>query len=184
MVSFYYSFNSSAIEGNLMSIEPRKAMLYHTAELVTGDRNATYGSPTQNFTDTAAFWTLQLKHKLKDDAQIDASDVAKLMISLKLCRMIAASKDDNWIDIAGYAGCGYEAEGYGTVQVPDVLNAGDPEPPRDTTWRDANGDLWKFLEEGTKDQAWYWSGDDGVNWYWGGAWCDSDDADFPWERVL
>jgi uncharacterized protein DUF6378 len=88
---------------------PREGVLYEAAGLITGDRNKTYGSPTQNFQDTATIWTAALRHKLKDGIELDAIDVAKLMIGLKLARMAAQPNRDNWVDIAGYAGCGYEA---------------------------------------------------------------------------
>ncbi len=90
-------------------ITPREDVLYEAAKLITGDRNKTYGSPTQNFQDTATIWTASLRHKLKDGVELDAIDVAKLMIGLKVARTTAQPKRDNWVDIAGYAACGYEA---------------------------------------------------------------------------
>jgi hypothetical protein len=89
---------------------PRGSVLLEARDLITGDRNKTYGSPTQNFQDTADIWDTLLKSKLKEDARIEPGDVARLMIALKLCRMVAQPKRDNWTDIAGYAGCGYEVE--------------------------------------------------------------------------
>lgn len=87
----------------------RESVLFEAANLITGDRNKTYGSPTQNFQDTAQLWNIVLKHKLIPGLELDATDVAKLMIALKLARMAAQPHRDNWVDIAGYAGCGYEA---------------------------------------------------------------------------
>lgn len=94
-------------------IEPvpvRAEVLREAEKLITGDRNAAYGSPTQNFQDTARIWTVQLGHKLKEGAVIDPGEVASLMIGLKLARIKASPKLDNWMDIAGYAGCGAEAD--------------------------------------------------------------------------
>jgi hypothetical protein len=113
---------------------PREEILYEAAELITGDRNKTYGSPTQNFQDTAALWTVLLRHKLKDGESLTPGDVAKLMIALKLARMTAQNKKDNWLDAAGYAGCGYEAEleTGGLIDAPVELWTGtyqSPEPP-------------------------------------------------------
>lgn len=88
----------------------RAEVLREAEKLITGDRNAAYGSPTQNFQDTAKIWTVQLGHKLKDGAVIDPGEVASLMIGLKLARIKASPKLDNWMDIAGYAGCGAEAD--------------------------------------------------------------------------
>lgn len=87
----------------------RSVLLQEAEELVTGDRNKTYGSPTQNFEDTATVWNVQLGHKLKEP--LTSSDVAMLMILLKVVRHKASKKRDNWLDIAGYAACGSEVEG-------------------------------------------------------------------------
>ncbi|KMS86161.1 hypothetical protein ACZ91_38355 [Streptomyces regensis] len=87
---------------------PRAELLHEAAEVITGDRNKSYGEPTANFDNTARVWTAQLGHKLKDGAEFTASDVAQLMIGLKLARLVADPKRDTWLDIAGYAGCGWE----------------------------------------------------------------------------
>ena len=88
---------------------PRAEILYEAAQLITGDRNLSYGTPTQNFTNIGDMWTIYLRNKLKDGESISASDVADLMILLKMARNIAGKKRDTYTDTAGYAGCGYEA---------------------------------------------------------------------------
>lgn len=98
------------LQSTPVPVPPRQAVLEEAAELITGDRNQTYGSPTQNFTDTARTWSVLLRPKLKDGAELEPGDVAMLMVALKLARMVAQPKRDNWVDIAGYAGCGYEAD--------------------------------------------------------------------------
>ena len=87
---------------------PRRQSLEEAADLIDGDRNKSYGSPTQNFENIAEMWTTFLKHKLKDGETLDASDVADLMILLKIARNIASKKHDTYVDVAGYAGCGAE----------------------------------------------------------------------------
>lgn len=86
----------------------RAAVLTEAAGLITGDRNKTYGSPTENFSNTAALWNVQIGHKLK--TPLTAADVAQLMVQLKMARMIAQPKRDNYVDAAGYLGCGWECE--------------------------------------------------------------------------
>lgn len=86
---------------------PRVEVLLEAAALIDGDRNVSYGTPTQNFTNIAALWNTRFAHMLKSD--FTAADVADAMILLKVARNIAGTKKDNWVDIAGYAGCGYEA---------------------------------------------------------------------------
>lgn len=94
----------------MSDITPREDVLQEAIRLITGDRNVTYGSPTQNFQDTADVLNVLLREKLKPGQKITPGEVASIMIGLKLVRQIAQPKRDNWTDIAGYAGCGYEAD--------------------------------------------------------------------------
>lgn len=88
----------------------RAALLREAEKLITGDRNQSYGSPTENFSNTAALWNVMFNHLLKDGAQFTAAHVAQAMCQLKLARMIAQPKRDNYLDLAGYAACGWETE--------------------------------------------------------------------------
>ena len=92
------------------AVTPRASILREAESLITGDRNKAYGSPTQNFTNTAEIWTALLRHKLRAGEQIEPAEVASLMVGLKLARTVGQPKRDNWVDMAGYAGCGYEAQ--------------------------------------------------------------------------
>lgn len=91
------------------AVTPRASILREAESLITGDRNKAYGSPTQNFTNTAEIWTALIRHKLKDGEKIEPAEVASFMIGLKLARTVGEPKRDNWVDMAGYSGCGYEA---------------------------------------------------------------------------
>lgn len=102
--------NASLARAKAPTSTPREGVLSEAVTLITGDRNQTYGSPTQNFTDTANVWNTILRRKLKDGESIEPGEVAAMMVGLKLVRMVAQPKRDNWVDIAGYAGCGYEAD--------------------------------------------------------------------------
>lgn len=97
-------------EGVEFSVPPRAATLDEARALITGDRNKSYGSPVQNFTNTADLWNVQFGHMFKEGERFTASHVAQAMILLKMARMIAGSKRDHWVDVAGYAGCGSECE--------------------------------------------------------------------------
>ena len=90
-------------------VTPRAEVLREAESLITGDRNETYGTPTQNFTNIAEFWNTQFAHMLQPGARFTPQDVAIAMVHVKLARMIAQPKRDNWVDLAGYAACGYEA---------------------------------------------------------------------------
>jgi hypothetical protein len=90
---------------------PDRAKVLREAEhLITGERNVTYGEPTQNFEGIAKVWTVYLGSKLREGAEISAADTAWMMIGLKMVRSIASPSRDNWVDAAGYAGCGAECD--------------------------------------------------------------------------
>lgn len=92
------------------SVSPRAAVLREAETLITGDRNKTYGEPTDNFKNIAGLWNIRFKHKLKDGERFTAAEVADFMILMKIARNIADNKRDNAVDIAGYAACGWEAQ--------------------------------------------------------------------------
>lgn len=92
------------------SITPREALLQEAAGLIVGDRNQSYGSPTENFQNTADLWTVQFGHLLKEGARFTGAHIAQAQMQLKLARMIAQPKRDNYLDLAGYAACGWECE--------------------------------------------------------------------------
>lgn len=92
-------------------VTPRASVLREAESLITGDRNKNYGTPTENFDTTAALWNVQLGHKLKPGASFTATDVALLMIQLKMARLkTSISNRDHYVDIAGYAACGLECQ--------------------------------------------------------------------------
>lgn len=81
----------------------RKAILDAALAAVTGDREETHGRPDDTFTRIAMLWEAYL------DRTIDRYDVALMMALLKIARAKGNPKHaDNWIDLAGYAGCGAE----------------------------------------------------------------------------
>jgi hypothetical protein len=81
----------------------RREMLYEAAELVDGDRNNQYGDPRQDFQRTANMWTAYLGRP------IAAHDVAAMMVMLKVSRIRwSPGKRDSWVDLAGYAACGWD----------------------------------------------------------------------------
>lgn len=76
---------------------------------VNGNREQDYGSPENNFKTIAGMWNAYLHAVKKQD--LDAHDVAAMMAMLKIARIASGNaKDDNWVDLAGYAACGAELE--------------------------------------------------------------------------
>ena len=83
----------------------RVGVLQKAEAIVSGDREQDYGSPEDNFKRIAALWSAYTC------ADISAKDVAAMMVLVKIARVASGNaKDDNWIDIAGYAACGGEIE--------------------------------------------------------------------------
>ena len=82
----------------------RVEALREAARITTQDRNVNYGGPEENFTRTAKIWSVIL------GTDISNEQVAMMMVGLKMARFANKSgfQPDTWIDIAGYAGCGYE----------------------------------------------------------------------------
>lgn len=86
----------------------RADILQTAASIVTKDREQAYGSPEDNFRIIADLWNTYLC-SCEVGLKIDAHDVAVMMCLLKIARIASGQKkDDNYIDLAGYAACGGE----------------------------------------------------------------------------
>lgn len=91
----------------------RQDILTEAARCVCTDREQQYGAPEDNFAAIAELWEPYIRRKcvsLGSDVTILPTDIANLMILLKLARNVTGSKADNWVDIAGYAACGGELD--------------------------------------------------------------------------
>lgn len=83
----------------------RSEILSRANDIVTGERQESYGTPEDNFGAIAQMWSVYLGYK------ISSVDVAAMMACLKICRIKTGhGKLDNWVDLAGYAACGGEIE--------------------------------------------------------------------------
>lgn len=91
----------------------RAKVLDEAKRITATDRNSAYGEPEDNFQRIADFWNVFLQDKLKADAKITAGDTAALVIMIKLAREMNAPKEDNKVDIAGYAACWAEVDSKG-----------------------------------------------------------------------
>lgn len=70
---------------------------------VCGQRETEYGSPEDNFSAIAAFWSVY------KGVNFSANDVAMMMALLKIARIKSGTgTDDSYVDLAGYAACGAE----------------------------------------------------------------------------
>lgn len=86
------------------TVAPRVEALREAARIIAGDRDVQYGGPAENFARIATVWTMLFGREFTTE------DVAMAMVGLKMARYASNSgfQPDTWIDIAGYAGCGYE----------------------------------------------------------------------------
>lgn len=81
----------------------RRDLLINAERLVNGDRNAQYGDPRQDFQRTADMWAAYL------GCDVKPLDVAAMMALLKVSRIRwSPGKQDSWLDLAGYAACGWD----------------------------------------------------------------------------
>lgn len=88
-----------------------KSEILKTAEnIVNGDREKQYGKAENNFNTIANLWADYLSVKV-EPTDIEPKDVAAMLALLKIARIASGhAKDDNWVDLAGYAACGGEIE--------------------------------------------------------------------------
>jgi len=88
-------------------IPPRQVVLEVAIEAVTKQRNNQYGPPTQDF-DRVASLATNLGFSVNGE-DLGPHHVAMFMMLIKLSRATWDPTDlDHWVDMAGYAACGYE----------------------------------------------------------------------------
>lgn len=73
-----------------------RSITAEAVDLVTGDRNASYGSASDNLGRTARLWSAMFGW------DCTASDVALAMVLVKLARHSHTRRRDNRVDIVGY----------------------------------------------------------------------------------
>lgn len=83
---------------------PRIEALREAARIIAGDRDKQYGAPEDNLGRIAKIWSVIF------GIEVTAQDVAMAMVGLKMARYVNKGEfqPDTWIDIAGYAGIGFE----------------------------------------------------------------------------
>ena len=81
----------------------RSDVLSRAEDLITGDRNQSYGDTKESFRRIAAMWSAYLNWT------VTPADAAAMMALLKISRISTdPTNDDHWIDLAGYAALGSE----------------------------------------------------------------------------
>ena len=91
----------------------RKEILDTAEKCVNGERQEQYGTPENNFQSVAGLWQMYLSHRPQPTV-LTPHDVAIMMALLKIARIASGQiKDDNYVDLAGYAACAGEIATHG-----------------------------------------------------------------------
>lgn len=86
----------------------REDVLVAAAEAVRRSEER-YGEPGELFFTIAKYWNTHLQHRYGVDTNLDAADVAAMMVLLKMARFGACvTHEDTAVDMAGYAACAGE----------------------------------------------------------------------------
>lgn len=80
-------------------------ILDQASNLVDGDRSAAYGGPTDDFTCAAAMFSAYLSRTNGKPVVVRPKDIGLFQIMNKITREGYKHKQDNLVDIAGYAAC-------------------------------------------------------------------------------
>ena len=112
------ALDSLRAQGCAAPATTRERVLSAARACVCGDREQDYGSPENNFRTIASLWNSYLYGAgLMENPNPDVwkglkpKDVAAMLALLKVARIAGnRPKQDNWIDLAGYAACGAELE--------------------------------------------------------------------------
>ena len=80
-----------------------RTILKEAESLVSGPRQAAYGTPWDSLEGIGRAWTPYVEQALAKKGFLDGTDVANLMIILKAMRTAVGYHHDSFVDIAGYA---------------------------------------------------------------------------------
>jgi len=87
--------------------KPTRVQTLETAiGLTSGDRNKSYGPPINNLTDCAELWNayIRAKQRATDNLELDAEDVAWMMVLVKMTRSFQRGyHPDNYTDASAYS---------------------------------------------------------------------------------
>lgn len=79
-----------------------ESILQEANRIINGERAQTYGDAQKSFGQIADLWGVYL-NRVYPDVNIDAIDVANMMILMKISRAQNGFHRDSYVDIIGYA---------------------------------------------------------------------------------
>jgi hypothetical protein len=105
--------HTARIEGDVRIKVARRANSQNGEDSVPGgfaaqvtqtvrNRGSDYGHPSTNHQLTADMWNAYLSRRLGKEVRMSAEDVCMLNVLQKASRLADGTKDDSWLDIAGY----------------------------------------------------------------------------------
>jgi hypothetical protein len=91
----------------------RSRLLQEAEKIITVDRNKSYGEPDDHFQHVAKIANalgFRIDAGEGEVRELRGSDHTLYMLAVKLSRLMVGDMQhrDSWMDIAGYAGCGFE----------------------------------------------------------------------------
>jgi hypothetical protein len=92
--------------------ETPESILEEAARVTSGDRRRDYDHATPNHARIANLWNSYLISRADRVAMISPLDVATMMILLKIARACHTPTRDSYVDIAGYAKCCSQIQGF------------------------------------------------------------------------
>lgn len=88
---------------NKENVNETTNILREAEKIIYGDREKTYGSPSKNLSTIAKMWNAYLQSLNKAPDQLDAQDVAIMMVLLKVARLgNTPGHRDSLVDSCGY----------------------------------------------------------------------------------
>jgi hypothetical protein len=86
----------------------REELLQKAMQYVSKDRNSSYDEPENNFGRIADILNV-MGYQHAERGALKPSDVAQISIAIKVARLAhSPHHEDSWVDLAGYAACGWE----------------------------------------------------------------------------
>ena len=102
------TLNKERVMDKIIPVPERGTVLGEAKRVINGERKDKYGKPEFSFYDITALWSWFLGERgLLDEEKydgLDRSDVAMMMVLLKLAREANKHSHDNIVDACGYLG--------------------------------------------------------------------------------
>jgi hypothetical protein len=94
------------------SNNPTESILDEAIRVTSGDRRRDYDAAGPNHERIARLWNAYITSRKEANALLSPLDVATMMILLKVARASFTPTRDSYVDIAGYAKCCAQIQGF------------------------------------------------------------------------